>query len=47
MVLLAGFGSLTWTVGSILGPDDRPYMKRPEDKTIRVAVGSWFRGVRR
>ena len=34
-------------VGSILGPDDRPYMKRPEDKTIRMAVGSWFHGLRR
>jgi hypothetical protein len=27
---------------SIWGVEDRPYMKRPEDRSIRMPVGSWF-----
>jgi hypothetical protein len=29
-------------LGSIWGPEDRPYMKRPEDRSIRMPVGIWF-----
>jgi hypothetical protein len=29
--------------GGFFGANDLPYMKRPEDKKIRMPVGSWFR----
>lgn len=41
------FFVLAIVIGPIIGPDDRPHMKRPEDKTIRMAVGSWFHSERR
>lgn len=28
--------------GGFFGAEDRPYMKRPEDRDIRMPVGSWF-----
>jgi hypothetical protein len=31
-------------LGPLLGAEDRPNMKRPEDRTIRPMVGSWFHG---
>ena len=31
--------------GAISGLEDKPYMKRPEDRSIRMPVGSWFAGV--
>jgi hypothetical protein len=30
--------------GPLFGAQDLPYMKRPDDKRIRMPVGSWFRG---
>ena len=30
--------------GPLFGANDLPYMKRPDDKKIRMPVGSWFRG---
>jgi hypothetical protein len=29
-------------LSSIWGAEDRPHMKRPEDRSIRMPVGSWF-----
>jgi len=28
--------------GAFLGFEEKPYMKRPEDRSIRMPVGSWF-----
>jgi hypothetical protein len=36
------FFVLAFIVGPIVGPEDRPHMKRPDDKSIRPPVGSWF-----
>ena len=33
--------------GPIFGAEDRPHMKRPDDKTIRMMVGDWFHASRR
>jgi hypothetical protein len=41
------FFVLAIVVGPSFGPEDRPHMKRPDDKTIRMAVGSWFAARRR
>ena len=31
-----------YLIGGIWGREDRPYMKRPDDRSIRMPVGSWF-----
>ena len=41
------FFVLAIVFGPIFGAEDRPHMKRPEDKSIRMAVGSWFHAHRR
>jgi hypothetical protein len=41
-VFLLMFFVLYAVLGPIFGAEDRPNMKRPEDKTIRPMVGSWF-----
>jgi hypothetical protein len=43
-VFLTVFFVLYCVFGPILGAEDRPNMKRPEDRTIRSMVGSWFYG---
>lgn len=41
------FFVLYFVAGPIFGAEDRPNMKRPEDRSIRAAVGSWFHVARR
>jgi hypothetical protein len=41
-VFLTLFFVLYCVAGPIFGAEDRPNMKRPEDRTIRSTVGSWF-----
>jgi hypothetical protein len=41
-VFFTVFFVLYVVVGPIWGAEDRPYMKRPEDRSIRMPVGSWF-----
>jgi hypothetical protein len=41
-VFFTVFFVLYFVVGAIWGVEDRPYMKRPEDRSIRMPVGSWF-----
>jgi hypothetical protein len=46
MSFLAVFFTLffvIWIVwGALSGLEDKPYMKRPEDRSIRMPVGGWF-----
>jgi hypothetical protein len=46
MSFLAVFFTLFFVIyivsGAVSGLEDKPYMKRPEDKSIRMPVGSWF-----
>jgi len=41
------FFVLYFVVGPIFGAEDRPNIKRPEDRNIRPPVGSWFHKLRR
>jgi hypothetical protein len=36
-----------YVLAGFFGAEDRPYMKRPEDRTIRMPVGDWFYKLRR
>jgi len=46
MSFLAVFFTLFFLIyivwGAVSGLEDKPYMKRPEDRSIRMPVGSWF-----
>jgi hypothetical protein len=49
MSFLAVFFTLFFVIyivwGALSGLEDKPYMKRPEDKSIRMPVGAWFADV--
>lgn len=45
-VFFTVFFVLYIVAGPIFGAEDRPYMKRPEDRTIRMPVGDWFHKLR-